>query len=230
MKRRDYDVVGVREDGLVRGFLERGNIRIGRIGDCSQQIESKTIISQNSSLAKGVQRLVKEPWVFVGSPDHITSIATRADLDSQPVRLWLFGLVSLVEMQMLAAIREYFEGDSWLKLLGRRRLEKARWIYEDRKKRNEEVDLVDCLQFCDKRDILLKSGEVGHILGLNQEQASGFLRDLEGLRNDLAHAQDLRKHDWVEIADLAKKAEEVVDAAAKWIQGQKRQTKEGSRG
>jgi hypothetical protein len=40
------------------------------------------------------------------------------------------------------------------------------------------------------------------------------IRDLESLRNNLAHAQDIISHDWPQIARLAQRIEEMSDRHA----------------
>ena len=136
---------------------------------------------------------------------------TKGDLHKDPVRLWLFGVISLIEMQMLRLIRERFSDGSWTDLLSSGRVEAAKMIFADRKQRNEEAsasNFSDCLQICDKATVLLKDGELFAVAGFSDRKtAERFFSRLESLRNDLAHSNDILKGRWPELADLAAECE-----------------------
>ena len=46
--------------------------------------------------------------------------------------------------------------------------------------------------------------------GQSKAESQRLARDLEDLRNSLAHAQDIVTYDWVQIARLAKRLEELA--------------------
>jgi hypothetical protein len=52
-----------------------------------------------------------------------------------------------------------------LELINLNRITNAECILRDRKQRNEGTDLADCLQFCDKADIILKTENLMPALG-----------------------------------------------------------------
>jgi hypothetical protein len=73
------------------------------------------------------------------------------------------------------------------------------------------LHLADCLQFCDKRDIVLKADKLYSQLGFeSKESGERLLKELEDLRNDLAHAQDIITGRWPKIVDLAEEAEQLL--------------------
>jgi hypothetical protein len=136
---------------------------------------------------------------------------TRGDLQKAPMRMWLFGLISLFEMQMLRLIREYYPDELWTKIISRKRLKEARKILKDRCKRNEKIDLADCLQFCDKKNILLSNENLLKGSGFESKtKGAKLLKKLENLRNNLAHSQDIITGNWPEIVDLTGRAEIVL--------------------
>jgi hypothetical protein len=45
----------------------------------------------------------------------------------------------------------------------------------------------------------------------SKSAAKRVLKDLESLRNNLAHAQDVVTHDWAQIARIARRIEVVTD-------------------
>jgi hypothetical protein len=120
--------------------------------------------------------------------------------------MWLFGLISLIEMQLLRIIRESYPGEEWKDLINHHRLSNTNKILSERQSNNTAIDLADCLQFCDKRDIVLKSNEIREKLGFNNKSEI-FLKGLEELRNNLCHAQDIITGNWPNIIDLAIEAE-----------------------
>ena len=77
------------------------------------------------------------------------------------------------------------------------------------------VPLLDCLQLSDKIRILLSldDGPAPLMRGQSKAESQRLARDLEDLRNSLAHAQDIVSHDWVQIARLAKHLEELAAGA-----------------
>ena len=154
------------------------------------------------------------PWLFVTVMDQVWGIATRGDLQKTPVRMWLFGLVSLLEMQFLRIIRATYPSEQWKPLLSEGRLSQAAAIMDDRLRRNEAIDLADCLQFADKRTIVAKSEALRGALGsTSRTRADEVLGELENLRNDVAHAQDVLAGRWPRIVDLARDAEELLRCA-----------------
>ena len=125
--------------------------------------------------------------------------------------MWLFGLISLIEMQLLRIIRDYYPDDWWKhKISENGRLKKAEELFEKRRQRNEAIDLADCLQFCDKRDIVLKSDELCRLLGFDSTATYEQLKSLEDLRNELAHSQDIITGNRPRIVDLVRQAEDIL--------------------
>ena len=87
-------------------------------------------------------------------------------------------------------IRKHYKGDSWQTEINSQRLNDAKDIFEERKEKNQEIDLFECLQFCDKRDLLLKSEELRQKLSIESKtKGKRILEQAEQLRNSLAHSQ-----------------------------------------
>jgi hypothetical protein len=207
MNRADYDVVGVRQRGLVTGYVHRTALVQGKIGDHLKKFESHEILPGTAPLLEALKVLADSGRVFALSFGKVSGIITRGDLQKVPIRMWLFGLISLIEMQLLRIIRDRFPYDLWSELLTPGRIEKAQKLLEMRQKRNEAIDLADCLQFCDKREIVVKTKELREELGFSKTALETRLKELEKLRNNLAHAQDVITGNWPGIVDLASSAE-----------------------
>ncbi len=210
---KEYDVIGVRRDGLVSGYANTAELGDGELGTYEKQFSAEQSLSAAQPISEVVEALRGNAQVFILHSDRVDSIVTKGDLQKAYVRMWLFGLVSLLEMQLLRVIRMRWGEEDWQKLLAEARMNAARKLHEDRRKENAQIQLSDCLQFCDKRDIILKTPELREALGFKSKNgAEKSLKDLENLRDHLAHAQDIITGRWPELADQAKQAEQLLEA------------------
>jgi hypothetical protein len=212
MEERSFDVVGVRIGGVVKGFVLRESLQTGRVGECVISFQDLDIMPESASLVSAFRALRDRPQVFVSLLGQVGGLITAGDLQKAPVRMWLFGLLSLIEMQMLRLIREAYPGDSWVGQLSSGRLAKVRDQHADRALRSMETELSDCLQWADKRTIFLRNSELLRFLGQpDKTAAERLLKRLEELRNDLAHSQDIVTGRWPELADLVVQAESLLE-------------------
>lgn len=125
---------------------------------------------------------------FLVSQKGIVGLVSLSDLQELSVRTTLFSLVTSLELVMRDVIGQRFPtADSWLRLLSKHRRDKVFKHIEGARNADGAVDPLLYTQFCDKRDILLKSCLKGHAL---RNRASAILREVEQIRNKLAHAND----------------------------------------
>lgn len=211
MDAKDYDIIGVREDGLISGFARKSDFSEGKLGDYLIHFAENEKISEATPLIELLKSFQSLDRIFVLILGVVGGIVTPGDLQKVPVRMWLFGLISLIEMQLLRIIRECFPEKQWKNFINDNRLNQAEKLLFSRQKNNTAIDLADCLQFCDKRDIVLNNNEILEKFGGNSKSLNNFLKDLEELRNNLAHAQDIITGNWPKIIDLAKDAEDFLD-------------------
>jgi hypothetical protein len=129
--------------------------------------------------------------------------------------MWLFGIITLVEMDLAARIRTRWPDGGWTGLLSAGRLDKAQALLLERRRRGQHPDLLDCLQLSDKAMVLMEDAEQLAAFGFTTKGAAQrVLKDLESLRNNLAHAQDIVTHDWPQIARLASRVEDTIARAS----------------
>lgn len=216
MEQRDFDAVGVRQHGSVTGYVLREGLGGGTVADnmviFGQAPNDGLILSDTTPLLDVLQALAATPRAFVSILGQVGGIVTRGDLQKAPVRMYLFGLVSLVEMQLLRIIRESYTEEQWLASLTDGRLEKAREILRDRQKRNEAIDLADCLQFADKVTIVLDDPQLRKRMGFSSKNKGRQLfKHLEELRNDLAHSQPILSRSWSEISTLVSQTNDFLE-------------------
>lgn len=208
MDSRGFDVVGVRDQGVVSGFAARSDLATGVLGDHRRPFVAADVLPESEPLLAAFEALRERRHVFITVFDQVGGIVTRGDLQKAPVRLWLFGLVSLLEMQMLRVVRERFPTENWADHLSVERLDGARRVHAERRRRNEENDLCDCLQLGDKATILMKDEALFALSGFSSRRSlETFFKEVGLLRNALAHANDVLQGRWPGLADLVAQLE-----------------------
>jgi hypothetical protein len=143
----------------------------------------------------------------------VKGIITLADLNKPTVRVYLFGLISLLEMHLRFWVLESYGPDGWQQELKDERLLAANALQDERRGRNEHIALIDCLQFCDKRDLVVAKTDLRARLGLGSKSNSvSLLRKSEDLRNRLAHSQQdlVQGTSWPALIELIERLEALV--------------------
>jgi hypothetical protein len=113
-----------------------------------------------------------------------------ADLQKLPVRPSIFFLVTHLELLMPTTLRSSFNDEvHWLRLLSPNRQERIEKQWKKLKAGNMDVDRILATEFCDKRDAILRSGHLRP--GITRKQATKELKDIEELRNHVAHSGDI---------------------------------------
>jgi len=143
---------------------------------------------------------------------QVGGIVTRSDLQKPPVRMWLFGMVTIIEMRVTRMIEQNAPGEDWRQSLSDARLEKAEALLAERARRNQDLDLLDCLQFSDKCQIVARNET---LRARTQYDSRRKLEDaakrLERLRNNLAHAQDIVSTDWETLVELSENLDNLLE-------------------
>jgi CBS domain-containing protein len=211
MDRRGYNVVGIRTDGVVAAYVERAELRGATCGVNARPIEPSIIIADSSPLADAVLGLAESPRLFVRVLGALGGIVTRSDLEKPPVRMWLFGMITLMEMRAARLIELTCPGDTWKQYLSESRLQKAEALLEERRRRSQDLELIDCLQISDKGQIIARHEEIRRLTRMqSRRQTEQAIKMLESLRNNLAHAQDIVSCDWETIVELCRDMERVI--------------------
>ena len=66
--------------------------------DSIRPLHDSEVISESTPLLEVIDILCKKEQVFVKVKRNVTHLVTRSDLDSIPVRIWLYGMISLFEI------------------------------------------------------------------------------------------------------------------------------------
>ncbi len=213
MKTRNWDVMGMRQDDSAptSAYLTRQDLKDGSCCQYAQSFEIQDLVSSYAPIYQCLPALCERKRLFVLGRSGVEGIVTAADLQKQPVRLMLFAAVSLMEMAMLARIRQVHPAGQWASLLGQGRIKAAEALHAERRKKGQDIDMADCLQLCDKAGILLKGNEWTKWGFSSKVEASEFFGSVQTLRDNLAHAQDPSEGtDWGQICSLFIKIEQIT--------------------
>jgi len=210
----DYDVIGIKSSDS-SGYVLINDLKSnnGDIIKYVKHFEPSELISETTPLIDIFQLLKKKERIFVLSKNKIDRIVTRSDLQKAPVRMLIFGFISILEMYFLSIIKESYENDSWVEYLNSKRVENAKSVYKLRKEKNEALELIDCIQFCDKRVLLLNNKTLLAQIGFNSKTTfETFLKKTEKIRNEIAHSQMIDSEmSWREVIDVTIKIDRIIE-------------------
>lgn len=216
MAEKDFDVVGVRCDGMVEGYVLRNDLSSGICQDHMRSFSpDDDLVPETANLIDAVKSLAINERCFIIVLGRVGAIVTLSDLEKAPMRMFLFGMITLGEMLMTEVIRRRYVDGSWQERLSAQRLAKARQLREERARRGQKVDLVDCLQYGDKGWILSYDKDICSALGQESRTvARRTFKELETLRNNLAHTQEIIPTGWQRIVIACSRLEHNLDALA----------------
>jgi hypothetical protein len=211
MEELNLYTAGVRIDGYVDGYVLPADLCKDKLATCRRQFRKDQVLDGDASLAEVIHVLTRHNHCFVSLLGSVGGIIIRSDIQKPIVRMWLFGMITLIEMNLAERIRAKWTDESWAGLISSSRLSKAKELFDERRRRKQNCDLLDCLQFSDKARIIIEDPEHLKELGFQSKSlAKQVSKELESLRNNLAHAQDIVTHDWPQIARMAKRFEKML--------------------
>ena len=217
MDERSLDVACLREQGTIAGYVQREDLGAGSCGEHLRRFRPGQIVPADGSLSVLVRALTVHEFAFVAVLGEVAGVAGRESLNTPVARMWLFGIVTMSEMLLTRLIVKYYPGGEWRPLVSHGRLEKATALQRERERRGQHSGLLECLQLSDKGQILIEQPEILRALGFQSKStAKGVVKELESLRNNLAHAQDIVTHDWAAIARLASRIEDGAGSEGGW--------------
>jgi hypothetical protein len=205
LERRGWSLVGVRRHGLVEGYAFASDLTDGSLGDHARPFGPEDLVPSSASLVDTVSSLDANGRCFVSILGRPGGIVTFRDLEKPPVRMWLFGMITIFETYLARTVRETWPDGSWTSLLSAPRRARAEQLREERRRRGQGDDLLDCTQLADKASLLTRRPEF--LRGTrfpSKRQADEAFQRIQALRNGLAHAQsDLVSADWKLVVQLA---------------------------
>ncbi|WP_455204100.1 HD domain-containing protein [Kaarinaea lacus] len=210
----NQQVASVRIHGIVQGYLLKVQLSTGAEDNVAQHIRHfavDQVVDGNAPLADVIHVLTRYSYCFVSMLGDIAGVIDRNSINNPLARMWLYGILTMLEMRLVQLINQHFPQQSWQAVLSEGRLSKAKQMYQERQRRNLRCDLIDCLQLSDKAQILLHHQPTVDAMGFSSKKAAKLvIKELESLRNHLAHAQDIAEHNWAQIARLSQRMDEIV--------------------
>lgn len=224
LDRLDFDEVGVTANrpAAPHGYVTRTDLqRVTSCAECLQEFRHDDLIADTTPLLDVLSALSESSRRYVLAGRSVTGTVTRADLQKPPVRMMMFGMVTLLEMHLSYLVNRLYSDGIWQERLAAARLDKARDLLQQRKERGEDLGLLQCLQLCDKRDLLVASEPAREVLGVrSRKHGTTVLKEVEDLRNRVAHAQDLVSGtDWETIVSLVTHIEQMIESCEQYLDG-----------
>jgi hypothetical protein len=205
------NVAGVRADGVIAGYVLRDELSGGMCSDFLHSFDEQVTLEASAGMPTVIKALEDTERIFLTIFGVVAGLLRKEDLEKPAARMWLFGMISVIEMSVTEAIKKRFKDDSWQGLVSPARLLKAQALFEERKESNVPCDLISCLQLIDKgtvfmKDLKLRSTTVYESRRSGERDVKRIVR----LRNHLAHSHHLMPDNWDAILTLAKRFQRIV--------------------
>ena len=178
----------------------------------------RTFLSEDQWLHEGdtlstvVHVLTRHELASVMAHGQAVGQISRRELERPIGRMWLFGMLTLVEMDFTERIRRRWPRGGWEALLSPGRLDAARCLHAERVRVGmPDVALLDCLQLADKGQVLIQLDDQRAEWGFRTvRMAKSAIKDLSSLRNHLMHSQPIVDGHWPQIVRLARRFDEIL--------------------
>ncbi len=210
MENQQLEIVGIRKSGVMAGWLARSDVNNGSELSSCRPFDKVSVIADSDSLNDVVQKLSPESCLFLRTFGEVSGVIRISDLQKAPMRMWLFGLVTITELRVTSMIDAVCPQGSWQQYLSQGRLQIAVTLQEERRRRHQEPSLLECLQLSDKGKIVARDDNLRRMTRFSSRRTvEEFVKGLQDLRNNLAHAHDILG-DWAAIRDLAANIHRIV--------------------
>ena len=211
MELHQLDIVCLREQGTIVGYARHDDLVGKTCRENMRNFREGQVISGDSPFSDVIHVLTLQEYGFISILGEIAGVFSREDINKPVARMWLFGIITFVEMNVIKVISLHFPGDSWQAALTDERLQQAKALQAERERRGQHCSLLDCIQLSDKGKIVISKEETMKMTGLeSRRSAKKVIREMESLRNNLAHAQDIVTYDWGQIVRLTLRLEETL--------------------
>ncbi|WP_456444686.1 HD domain-containing protein [Thiolapillus sp.] len=207
MAEAGIQVAGVRDRGTVIGYMRREDLTGETCLDHSRGFSPDQQVYGDANLSEVILVLSRHDHCFVSLLNAVSGVITRTDMEKPIVRMWLFGIITMLEIRFTELIRKHWPDESWVDKCSPARLAKARALLEERQRRGaQHIELVDCLQLSDKSYLLAQDQRFLRDFGFkSKSQADQAIRAMESLRNNLAHGQSITVQDWPQIVRMSQR-------------------------
>jgi len=221
MKASNFDVVGVTDRaGRVIGYVDAKSKLNGVSGDRDHlhSLDPGSLVTDAMPLAEAGALVARRRRVFVLEGNRVTSIVTRADLQKAPVRMMLFGVITVLEMHLTDALRREWPDETWKTCASftPKRVRAIESAFRQATVRNDETDVFGCMDMYDKSLLASETASLSEILHIEgaDDLESSELGDIRRLRNAVAHGKSLvtSNRSWNKVLRLVIAAQQMAEA------------------
>lgn len=198
MRAAQFDVAGVVDRvGNVLGYIDVKGRLSGTCGDKNHihLLDPGSVVTDAMPIAEAGSLIARKRHVFVLERNKVTSIVTRADLQKAPVRMMIFGVITVLEMHLTDVLRREWPGDEWSKCgsFTPKQVKAIESAFQQARTRNDETDILGCMDLYDKSLLAGETASLFEVLRINgpDDLESSDLADIRRLRNAVAHGKSL---------------------------------------
>ncbi len=209
---RPLSVVGIRHNGMIIGCIEQALYDDRPLTEQLVPLSEIQIVAATTPLHTVVTALSVAEFLLVSALGQPVGVIVRNDFEKPPMRMWLFGMVTLFELSLTRIVANHYQDDSWTEFVSASRYAKAVALQSERRRRNQSVRLIDCLQLGDKGQLLSRSEQLRKTYwDRSRSQIKTVLGQIEALRNNLAHSQPLVTENWDAIVRISATLERFLE-------------------
>lgn len=208
LDKRQFDTTCVIDhESKIIGYIEASALGEGDVGQYVQEIPSAKVIDEDTSLVHLVNLLEEVESKYVSSKGKVVGIITRADLNKPIPRVYLFGVISLVELHLNFWVNHFHPNESWLDALSDDRQKGVIDMHNKKRRNDQYLSFIDCAQLCDKKDLLAENEQFRALHDFSKNKFKQFMERLEALRNEIAHSQSTINIEWSKISSTINRAD-----------------------
>lgn len=217
MTQLHFDVAGVADGkGRVVGYIDTKADSDGTCGDKDHLhvIEPGMLVTDSMPLTEALPIVARTRRVFVLDGDRTAMIVARADLQKAPVRMMIFGTITVMEIHLTDLLRREWPEDKWCTCgpFTQRQAEAIKHGFDKATKKHEETDVFDVMNLDQKFALARSAGNL--IAALNMSGPDDFgakLTAIRELRNDVAHGKTLvtPNRTWNKVVEIIAETQRV---------------------
>ena len=187
-----YDAAPVYAHNDPIGFIHTDDVTTDDDGDTlNDHLTTLTIdymISGDTPFTAVLSALIDNPVYFLGGPNHVTGILTRADLNTAPVRIYLFDRITYLEEHLRELVLD--KKPDWKNTpVTTDELDDIEDRYEDAQAANVALEEIHYASFSALETIVTSVEACWETCGFSTKGgADSRLHEVTDLRNDVAHA------------------------------------------
>jgi hypothetical protein len=192
MRSFGYDVAPVREERPHR-YVDLLDVADSTraVTDIAKPIDISLLVTAELPLVDAIRAFATARYFFVLESNRLAGVVTWSDLQRPAVSMVLFSLVLAAEQAMSSLIGASY-GQDWESHLPASRRRFVRGIFDQRRRHNTEISMLECLMLEDRLRLVAKKTEL--LRSLNFGSRATFERwanKLKKVRNVLAHGGGL---------------------------------------